>query len=139
MPIPFRFPADFSTGPTVIGGTKTLDGRIYRFRFMPNVRADDGRGAWMLDLRNVKTEPIVLQWKVVLTQDLFAPFRGTVEESPPGHIVVRRTDGLQDDPAIYDLSVPEEPVLLASIGSANVVIEYVTLAEINAAAAATAA
>lgn len=134
MPNPFRFPPDYGIFPTAFPGTKTLDGRVYRFRWLPNVRANAGRGAYYVDLLNVRAEPVVRYVKVVLTDDLFAQFRSTVTDIPPGRIVVRRTDGLREDPAIYDVSVPSDPVRLETLGSPNVVVEYVSLAEIAAAA-----
>lgn len=131
MPNPFRL--DFAGSPTVVTGTKTLDGRVYRFKFWPNTRADDGRGAYYVDLYNVLGAAVVLGVKMIVTDDLFAPFRETVVDVPPGRVVIRRTDGLTDDPAIYDLAVPSEPKLLLSLGSANVVLEYLTVAEVAAA------
>lgn len=134
MPNPFRFPPDYGAFPTAFPGTKTLDGRVYRFRWLPNVRANGGCGAYYVDLLNVRAEPVVRGVKIVLTDDLFAQFRSTVLDIPPGRIVVRRTDGRREDPAIYDLRTPEDPVRLETLGSPNVVVEYVSLAEIAAAA-----
>lgn len=136
MPTPFRFPPQYDEFPVPFTGTKTLDGRVYRFRWWPNVRANDGRGAFFVDLYNVLAQPIVLGWKVVITDDMFAAFRGTVEDIPPGKIIVRRTDGIDDDPAIYDTSVHGYRARLQTLGSPNVVVEYKTLAEVEAEAGA---
>ena len=136
MPSPFRFPTDFATSPTALSGTKTLDGRVYGFRFLPNTRADDGRGGWYVDLFTVLAAPVVLGIKLIQTDDLFAAFRTTDIDVPPGRVVVRRTDGLDQDPSIFDLTVPSSPVRLQSLGSPNVVVEYVSLSEIAALAAA---
>lgn len=133
MPIPFRFPPEFGAYPTAFTGTKTLDGRVYRFRWLPNVRANNGVGAYYVDLFSVLAQPVVLGLKVTLTDDLWGPYRSTIENVPPGRVVVRRTDGRTDDPAIFDLTNPSDPVRLQTLGSQNVVVEYVTLAEIAAA------
>ena len=137
MPIPFRFPPDYGAFPTAFTGTKTLDGRVYRFRWLPNVRANGGTGAYYIDLYSVLAQPVVLGLKVTLTDDLWGSYRSTIENVPPGRVVVRRTDGLDSDPAIYDLTSPSDPVRLATLGSPNVVVEYVTLAEIAAASGTT--
>lgn len=134
MPTPFRFPAQYDQFPTAVTGTKTLDGRVYRFRILPNVRADSGRGAYALDLFNVLGAPVIFGVKLVLSDDLLAAFRSTVEDVPPGRLVVRRTDGRDEDPAIYDRSVPDQPRRLQTFGSPTVVFEYVSLAEIEAGA-----
>jgi hypothetical protein len=133
MPIAFRFPPDFAASPTAFTGTKTLDGRVYRFRWLPNVRSNGGVGAFYVDLYSVLAQPVVLALKVTLTDDLWGPYRSTIENVPPGRVVVRRTDGRTDDPALYDLTNPADPVRLQTLGSQNVVVEYVTLAEIAAA------
>ena len=133
MPIAFRFPPDFAASPTAFTGTKTLDGRVYRFRWLPNVRSNGGVGAYYVDLYSVLAQPVVLALKVTLTDDLWGPYRSTIENVPPGRVVVRRTDGRTDDPALYDLTNPADPVRLQTLGSQNVVVEYVTLAEVAAA------
>lgn len=133
MPIPFRFPPDYAASPTAFTGTKTLDGRVYRFRWLPNVRANGGVGAYYVDLYSVLAQPVVLALKVTLTDDLWGPYRSTIENVPPGRVVVRRMDGRTDDPAIFDLTNPSDTVRLQTLGSQNVVVEYVTLAEIAAA------
>lgn len=133
MPSPFRFPAYFGERPSVITGTKVLDGLVYGFRFLPNVRVNDGRGAFYVDLFNARAQAVLRGIKVVLTDDLFGRYRTAVADVPPGRVVVRRTDGLDTDPAIFDLSVPGESVRLQSLGSPAVVVEYVSLAEIAAA------
>jgi hypothetical protein len=132
MPDPFRFPADFAARPSGISGTKVLDGRVYGFRFLPNARINGGRGGYFVDLFNALARPVVYGVRVILTDDLFAQFRSTVDV-PPGRIVVRRTDGIADDPAVFDLTVPDQPRRLQTLGSPAVVVEYVTLAEIAAA------
>lgn len=134
MPDPFRFPDDFAARPSGISGTKVLDGRVYGFRFLPNARINGGRGGYFVDLFNALAQPVVYGVRVVLTEDLFAPFRSTVVDVPPGRIVVRRTDGVADDPAIFDLTVPDEPRRLQTLGGPALVVEYVSLAEIAAAA-----
>ncbi len=133
MPDPFRFPPDYARFPVAFTGTKILDGRVYRFRVLPNARANQGRGAYYVDLFNVLAQPVIYGVKLVLTTDLYASIRSTVTDIPPGRIVIRRTDGLTSDPAIFDLADVTEPVRLQTFGSPNVVMEYVTLAEIEAA------
>jgi hypothetical protein len=133
MPNPFRFPPEYATFPVAFTGTKLLDGRIYRFRVLPNARANQGRGAFYVDLFNVLAQPVIYGVKLVLTDDLYASIRATVTDVPPGRIVIRRTDGLASDPAIFDLTVPTSPTRLQTFGSENVVMEYVSLAEIEAA------
>jgi hypothetical protein len=133
MSDPFRFPPDYAAFPVAFTGTKILDGRVYRFRFLPNARADQGRGAYSVDLFNVLAVPVIYGVKLVLTSDLYGEIRATVADIPPGRIVIRRTDGLTSDPAIFDLTVVSAPTRLQTFGSPNVVMEYVSLAEIEAA------
>lgn len=129
MPDPFRFPEDYGANPTALVGQKTLDGAVYFFRWMPNTRAAAGRGAYYVDLFNARGQALVRGIKVILTSDLWGAVKNSVAGVPPGRLVVRRTDGGVDDPAIYDLTDPANPVQLESVGSANVVIEYVSITE----------
>lgn len=131
MPDPFTFPDDFALAPTAINGTKTLDGRIYRFRFLPSRRANDGRGAWYVDLFNVLGQPSVLLVKVVLTDDLFGSYRTTDADVPPGRVVVRRTDNVDEDPRPPNRAEVESKTLVATLGSPLLVVEYVPVAEDN--------
>ncbi len=73
--------------------------------------------------------PAILYLKVILSQDLLADFRTIVDEIPPGRIVVRRTDGLDEDPTIFDLTDPHNPIQLPGLGAPEIVIEYVPVAE----------
>jgi len=132
MPIPFTFSADFATAPSAVNGTKTLDGRIYRFRFWPSRRANDGKGAWYVDTLNVLGQPVVLAVKLTLTDDLFASYRTTDADIPPGRVVVRRTDTVDADPRPPNKS--DNGAMVATLGSPLLVVEYVTLTEDTAAA-----
>jgi hypothetical protein len=134
MPIPFRFPENYSARPFAVSGTKLLDGLFYGFQFLPNVRVDAGRGGYFVDLFDARNRPVIYGVKLALSDDLFGRFRATVLNVPPGRVVVRRTDGIDSDPAIFDVSVPDQPRRLQTLGSPAVVVEYVTLAEIAAGA-----
>lgn len=127
MSLPFRFPADFADSPTASIGTKVLDGRVYRFRFWPNRRSNDGKGAWYVDLYSVRGEPVVLGLKLIVSTDLYADFRTTPAEIPPGRVVVRRTDAIDDDPR--PTRKGELGSRVATLGSPLLVVEYVTTAE----------
>ena len=131
MPTPFNFPGDFAQYPTAITGPVNLDGRPYLLRFWPNARAADGQGAWMLDLYTATGVPSLLAVKLVLTSDLYADYRTAVLEIPPGRVVVRRTDGSEDDPRPPRKvnGVQEIGTRIATLGSPLLVVEYVSTAE----------
>ena len=134
MPIALTLPTGYAARPYPYRRTYVLDGRVYGFRFLPNVRIGQGRGGYFVDLFNALNAPVIYGVKLALSDDLFGAFRSTVEDVPPGRIVVRRTDGIDEDPAIYDLTVPDQPRRLQTLGAPAVVVEYVTRAEIAAAA-----
>jgi len=121
--IPFNFPDELAQAPTVIPGTKYLNGRLYRFRFWPSARANDGKGAWYVDLWTATAEPVIAPVKLILTTDLLGHLRTTAIDIPPGEIVVRRTDGVDADPRPWLKSDGDNQV--ASLGSPLLVVEYV--------------
>jgi hypothetical protein len=127
MPTPLRFPADFAQSPTAIIGTVVWDGVVYRLRFWPSVRANDGGGAWYVDLFSVVGVPSVRAVKLILADDLFASYRTTTAVVPPGRLVVRRTDGGVDDPR--PTRKDEIGTKVATLGSPLLVVEYVSTAE----------
>lgn len=127
MPIPFRFPADFAQSPTALFGTATLDGIIFRFRFWPNARSNDGVGAWYTDLFSVTGVPSVRAVKMILTNDLFGSFRTTTAAVPAGRVVIRRTDKVDADPR--PTRKGEIGTNVATLGSPLLVVEYVSVAE----------
>jgi hypothetical protein len=127
MPTPLQFPADFAQSPTAALGTAVLDGVIYRLRFWPNVRANDGQGAWYVDLYSVVGVPSVLAVKLILSTDLFGSYRTTTALIPPGRLVVRRTDTVNADPR--PTRRDEIGAKVATLGSPLLVVEYVSVAE----------
>lgn len=135
MPDPFRFPDDFARRPTAMRGTKTLDGRVYNFYWRPSARANDGKGAWYVEIANVLGVTSVVK-KLTLSTDLVGAYRDTDTTGgiPPGRLVVRRTDGLSGDPRPPNRVEAGAGTLVATIGSPLLVIEYVTVAEDAAAA-----
>jgi len=124
---PLRFPADFALNPTAALGTAVLDGVIYRLRFWPSVRANDGSGAWYADLSSVTGVPSVRAVKLILSTDLFGSYRTTTAVVPPGRLVVRRTDGVDDDPRPTQRG--EIGTQVATLGSPLLVVEYVDAAD----------
>ena len=127
MPISFQFPGDFANYPTAITGTATLDGQVYRIRFWPSTRANDGKGAWYMDLFSVTGTPSAFPVKLILSTDLLAAYRTTDAQVPPGRIVVRRTDTVSDEPR--PTRKGERGVDVATLGSPRLVVEYVPVAE----------
>lgn len=127
MPTPFLFPADFADSPTAISTPFTIGGVTYVFRFWPNTRANDGKGAWYVDLFNVLGTPTLLDIKLVLSTDLFGFFRTSVAQIPPGRIVVRRTDSVRDEPR--PTRKGEIGSRVATLGSPLLVVEYVSVTE----------
>lgn len=127
MAEPFNFPPNFALNPTAAIGTATLDGVIYRLRFWPNVRANDGAGAWYVDLFSVTGVASVRALKLILTDDLFSSYRIAAPILPPGRIVVRRTDGVNEDPR--PTRKGEIGTQVATLGSPLLVVEYVSVAE----------
>lgn len=127
MPEPLRFPADFAQSPTAILGTAVLDGVIYRLRFWPNARANDGAGAWYVDLFSVTGTPSVRAVKLILSTDLLGSYRTTTAVVPPGRLVVRRTDSVDEDPRPTRRG--EIGTKVATLGSPLLVVEYVGIAE----------
>lgn len=131
MPNPFRFPSDFAQYPRVFTDVVVMDGVPYRLRFWPSQRANDGKAAWYVDLYSVLALPSVLAVKLIISDDLFGPYRASTSGVPPGRVVVRRTDGVDDEPR------PPRPGELgsrvATLGSALLVVEYVPLTEAFAA------
>jgi hypothetical protein len=124
---PLRFPADFAQHPTAALGTAALDGVIYRLRFWPSVRANDGGGAWYVDLSSVTGVPSVRAVKLILSSDLFGSYRTTTAVVPPGRLVVRRTDGVDDEPRPTRRG--EIGTQVATLGSPRLVVEYVDAAD----------
>lgn len=127
MPTPLQLPDDFAQFPGVLLTSWRLGGQIYRFRFWPSARADDGRGAWYVDLFNVLGAPSVLAVKLIVSDDLFGDFRVAVPDVPPGRIVVRRTDGVDEDPR--PTRAGEIGTRVATLGSPLLVVEYVSPGE----------
>jgi hypothetical protein len=123
MAQPFQFPQNFALYPTAIVGVSTLDGRPYRFRFWPNSRANDNKCAWYVDLYTVLAMPSVLAVKLILSDDLFGDYRTAVPEVPPGRIVVRRTDEVDDEPRPPKKG--EVGTRVATLGSPLLVVEYI--------------
>ena len=109
---PFTFPPSLATDPTAAVGPKTLDGTPYLLRFMPNTRALDGAGAWMLDIRTSAAEPLDLGRKLIISGDLWANVKDDDGRLPQGQLVVRRTEGDAGDPRLDELG-------------AAIVVEYV--------------
>lgn len=129
MPTPLQLPADFAQYPGVLVTTWTLSGQIYRFRFWPNSRSNDGKAAWYVDLYSVLGAPSVLATKLVLSDDLFGSFRTAVPQVPPGRVVVRRTDGVDADPRPPLRG--EIGTRVATLGSPLLVVEYISPTEDN--------
>jgi hypothetical protein len=127
MPTPFQFPADFAQSPTADPGTAVQDGVIYRYRFWPSARANDGAGAWYVDLFDVFGVPSLRAIKLILTDDLFGDFRTTGAVLPPGRVVIRRTDGVDADPR--PTRKGEIGTSVATLGSPLLVVEYVSISE----------
>lgn len=127
MPIAFRFPDDFADSPTAVIGTATLDGQVYRFRFWPNRRSNDGAGAWYVDLYSVLGIPAVIGLKLIVSDDLYGDLRTTTAEIPPGRVVVRRTDTVDEDPR--PTRKGELGSRVATLGSPLLVVEYVSTSE----------
>lgn len=123
----FNFPGDLADYPDIVPGTATLDGRVYVFRFWPQTRADDGRGAWCVDLLTATLVPVLLAVKVVISDDLFGDYRTIVDEVPPGRVVVRRTDARDEEPR--PTRKGEIGARVATLGSPLLVVEYVPAAE----------
>lgn len=127
MPTPLQLPGDFAQFPGVLITTWTLSGVVYRFRFWPNSRSNDGKGAWYVDLFTVLGTPSLLATKLVLSTDLFGDYRTAVPQVPPGRVVVRRTDGVDDEPRPPQRG--ETGTLVATLGSPLLVVEYVSPTE----------
>lgn len=127
MPTPFNFPADFANNPTAALGTAVLDGVIWRFRFWASARANDGAGAWYVDLSTVVGVPSLRAVKLILTDDLFGSYRTTDAAVPPGRIVVRRTDLVNEEPRPPRRG--EIGTKVATLGSPLLVVEYFNIAE----------
>ena len=100
----FTFPDDFATNPTAAVGPKSLDGTPYLFRFVPNARAYDGVGTYLLDIRTADGTPLDLGRKLILTGDLWASVKGDDERLPQGQLIVRRVEG-EGDPGLNDLGL----------------------------------
>ena len=127
MPTPLQTPTDLADFPGVFLTTWSLTGRTYRFRFWPNTRSNDGGGAWYVDLAGSDGVASVVSVKLTITTDLFAAFRISVPEVPPGRIVVRRTDGVADEPR--PTRKGEVGSRVATLGSPLLVVEYVSPTE----------
>lgn len=108
----FTFPPNFAANPTAAVGPKTLDGAPYLLRFVPNARALDGVGAYLLDIRTSAGEPLDLGRKVIITDDFWVNVKDDDERMPQGQLVVRRTEGDAGDPRLDELG-------------AAIVVEYV--------------
>ena len=100
----FTFPEDFAANPTAAVGPKSLDGTPYLFRFVPNARANDGVGAYLLDIRTADGTLLDLGRKVILSDDLWANIKGDDERLPQGQLIVRRVEG-EGDPGLNDLGL----------------------------------
>lgn len=133
MPIPFRFPGDFANFPSAVIGPSVMNGVPYRVRFWPSQRANDDKGAWYLDLYSITGIPSVLAVKLILSTDLLGPYRTSANEVPPGRVVVRRTDGVDDEPRPPRRG--ELGTRIATLGSPLLVVEYVSTTEDVASAA----
>jgi hypothetical protein len=127
MPTPFQFPADFAKNPTAVLGTAVQDGVVYRYRFWASARANDGAGAWYVDLFTVTGVASLRAVKLILSDDLFATYRTTTAVIPPGRVVVRRTDLVSEDPRPPRRG--EIGTKIATLGSPLLVVEYVSVAE----------
>lgn len=97
-----RLPAFLTRTPTGFRTSVTLSSVIYRVRFTWDNRANADEGAWRLDFNTADGTPVILGRKLVLTDDVFAldHYREFV---PPGRLQVRRRDGSEVDPGLYDL------------------------------------
>ena len=127
MPVPFRFPGDFANFPSAITGVAVLDGVPYRLRYWPRSRANDNKGAWYVDLYTITTIPSVLAVKLIISDDLFGPYRASSTTIPPGRVVVRRTDGVDDEPRPPQRG--EIGTRIATLGSPLLVVEYIPVNE----------
>lgn len=110
--VPFVFPEELSATPTAAVGPKSLNGVPYLWRFLPNARANDGAGAWLVDILASDGEALDVGRKLVETDDMYMEIKDDDSRLPQGRVVVRRVEGEAGDP------------LLTELGSA-VVVEYV--------------
>ena len=132
MATPFPFTTDIANSPSAFALPASLDGRPYLFRYWPNSRSNDGKGAWFVDLFTATGVPTLLGVKLILTDDLYADFRTAVADIPAGAIVVRRTDGVDDEPRPPRKidGVLEIGTRVATLGSPLLVVEYVPANEL---------
>ena len=108
----FVFPDELADTPTAAVGPKSLNGVPYLFRFLPNSRANDGEGAWLIDILAADGEALDVGRKLIETSDMYAEIKDDDSRLPQGQVVVRRVEGDAGDP------------LLTELGT-SVVVEYV--------------
>lgn len=99
----FRLNPSLAVYPTAWSAQWTIAGTFYGVQGTWDNRATDGAGAWRLSWFKSDGSRIISGRKLVLTDDHFALFHH-LPDIPPGRLQVRRADGGEADPGLYDLA-----------------------------------